>query len=217
VPRIWLARHGLTDWNAAQRFQGQTDIPLNTLGRLQAARLGRRLAGQQLEAIVCSDLRRARETAAAVAEVTQVLSRQAPPILAEPDLREMSFGAWEGLTYAEIESSNPEHLLAWQADLLKNAPPGGESLGRLAERVQAALDRLRAPSQEGDILVVAHGGPLQVLICLALGLSPERYWQFYLSPASLSEISFYPAGAILNRLNDTGHLGGLPKEIDPAA
>jgi 2,3-bisphosphoglycerate-dependent phosphoglycerate mutase len=211
VTRLLLARHGLTDWNASQRFQGQADIPLNATGRLQAARLGRRLAGQQLQAIFCSDLQRARSTAAAVAEVTQALTRQAPLIYPEPDLREMSFGGWEGMTFAEIERSDPERLVAWQADLLRVAPPGGETLQQVVDRVQAALERVLAPAIEGDYLIVAHGGPLQILVCLALGLPPDRYWQFYLSPASLSEISFYPAGAILNRLNDTGHLGGLPK------
>jgi alpha-ribazole phosphatase len=199
MTRLLLVRHGLTDWNAAQRFQGQHDLPVNDIGRRQAAALAERLAGEPLQAVIASDLQRAQATAGAIVD------RQACLITIEPRLREISFGAWEGLTYAEIAAGHPEVLAAWEKNILENAPPGGETLNQLAGRVQAVLDELLLAQDGETILLVAHGGPLQVLICLALGLPPEKYWQFHLSPGSLSEIAIYPQGGILNLLNDTCH------------
>jgi alpha-ribazole phosphatase len=195
MTRLLLVRHGLTDWNAAQRFQGQHDVPLNATGQQQAAALAERLAGEPLQALVASDLQRARATAAAIA------ARHTCPMLFEPRLREISFGAWEGLTYAEIAATHPEVLAAWEKNILENAPPGGETLAQLAGRVQAVLDDLLVAHAGETLLLVAHGGTLQVLICLALGLPPEKYWQFHLLPGSLSEIAIYPQGGILNLLN----------------
>jgi len=198
VIRLFLVRHGLTDWNAAQRFQGQHDVPLNETGQRQAAALAERLAGEPLQAIYASDLQRARATVQAIA------ARHTCPITIEPRLREISFGAWEGLTYAEIAAGDPAVLAAWENNILENAPPGGETLKQLSGRVQAVLDDLYLAHKDEILLLVAHGGTLQVLICLALGLPPEKYWQFHLSPGSLSEIAIYPQGGIINLLNHEG-------------
>jgi alpha-ribazole phosphatase len=197
MTRLFLVRHGLTDWNAAQRFQGQCDIPLNATGLTQAAGLGERLTGEIFQAIYTSDLQRARATAGAIA------AHHPCPLVIEPRLREISFGDWEGLTYTEIGICDPAALAAWEENILENAPPGGETLNQLAGRVQAVLDELLLAHTGETLLLVAHGGPLQVLICLALGLPPEKYWQFHLAPGSLSEIAIYPQGGILNLLNDT--------------
>jgi alpha-ribazole phosphatase len=194
---LLLIRHGQTNWNLEQRFQGQSDIPLNETGRKQAQALAERLAAEQFDAIYSSDLQRAAETANIICE---------SQIHADTRLREVSFGDWEGLTYDEIKAKHPETLAAWEADIFKNAPPNGETLEGLAARVQSMLDELREKHQDQRILIVAHGGVLQTLICLALKLPPTMYWQFHLSTASLSEVAFYPAGAILNSLNDTSHL-----------
>jgi len=200
MTRLLLARHGLTDWNVAHRFQGQHDVPLNAIGRGQVAALAERLAGETIQAIYTSNLQRAQATAAAIA------TRHTCPHIVEPRLSEISFGAWEGLTYAEITARDPVILTAWEQNILENAPPGGETLTQLATRVQALLDDL-VPTHSGQtLLLVSHGGPLQVLICLTLGLPPEKYWQFHLSPCSLSEIAIYPQGGILNLLNDTSYL-----------
>jgi len=194
---LLLIRHGQTDWNRAQRFQGQSDIPLNETGRKQAQALAERLAAEPFDAVYSSDLQRATETAS-------IIRRSG----FQPDtrLREVHFGDWEGLTYDEIKAKHPEPLAAWEADIFKNAPPNGETLEELSVRVQSMLDELREKHEDQNVLVVAHGGVLQTLICLALKLPPTMYWQFHLSTASLSEIAFYPAGAILNSLNDTSHL-----------
>jgi len=198
---LLLIRHGQTNWNLEQRFQGQSDIPLNETGRKQAQALAEQLAAEPFDAVYSSDLQRATETA-------DIIRKSG----FQPDarLREVNFGDWEGLTYDEIKSKHPDTLAAWESDIFKNAPPHGETLEGLAIRVQSMLDELREKHDDQTVLIVAHGGVLQTLICLALKLPPTMYWQFHLSTASLSEVAFYPAGAILNSLNDTSHLPKSP-------
>jgi alpha-ribazole phosphatase len=198
---LLLIRHGQTNWNLEQRFQGQSDIPLNETGRKQANALAERLAAEQFDAVYSSDLQRATQT-------TKIICRSG----FQPDirLREVNFGDWEGLTYDEIKAKHPETLAAWENDIFNNAPSHGETLEGLSVRVQSMLDELCAKHRDQTVLIVAHGGVLQTLICLALKLPPTMYWQFHLSTASLSEVAFYPAGAILNSLNDTSHLPKSP-------
>jgi alpha-ribazole phosphatase len=199
--KLLLIRHGQTNWNLEQRFQGQSDIPLNETGRKQAQALADRLSAEPFDAVYSSDLQRATETAKIIC---------ASQIHSDARLREVNFGDWEGLIYDEIKAKYPEPLAAWEADIFKNAPPHGETLEGLAVRVQSMLDELRKKNDDQNILIVAHGGVLQTLICIALKLPPTMYWQFHLSTASLSEVAFYPAGAILNSLNDTSHLPKSP-------
>lgn len=201
--RLILVRHGATAWNAEERYQGQADVPLGEIGRRQAVALGRRLARKEIDAIYASDLQRAWETA------TVIAARHDLPVCSEPRLREIDFGAWEGLTYGEIRQRTPQALAAWEADPQSVTPPGGESLGQVAARVQAVLDDVARTHRGQTVLLVAHGGSLQVLLCLALGLVPQARWQFRLSAASLSELCLYEDGAVLTRLNDSCHLAAV--------
>jgi alpha-ribazole phosphatase len=206
--RLLLARHGRTAWNSDGRFQGQLDIPLDEVGQAQAAALAHRLAQERPQAIYASDLSRAWQTARwiqnAIAEASQPDST--PPLVLEPRLREMHFGEWQGLTYAEIQTCQPAALAAWEADWLKNSPPGGETLTQLIERVQAIYQEILAAHPDGTALLVGHGGALQSLLCMALGLPPERFWQLQLDNTGLADLRIYPQGAILNLFNDTCHL-----------
>lgn len=198
--RLILVRHGETAWNAEKRYQGQTDVPLNETGQQQAAALGQRLAEEEIHAIYASDLQRAWETATVVAEPHGL------PAHSEPRLREIDFGVWDGLTHAEIEQRYPQALAAWRANPLSVAPPEGENMGQVATRVRAALEDIASAHQEQTVLLAAHGGTLQVLLCLTLGLAPRARWQFRTSVASLSELRLYEDGAVLTRLNDSSHL-----------
>lgn len=206
--RLILARHGQTAWNASRRFQGQTDVPLDEEGLAQAAALAKRLAGDpvHVSAIYTTDLQRAHQTAQVIAKALMAAGHPRCPLVVEPRLREMHFGDWQGKTYAEIHHSTPQALAQWEADLARFAPPNGESMGIFSARVGEAMEEIRAAHPDGSVLVVAHGGPLQVMICLALGLPPQNFWQFQLSNAGLAELHFYTAGAILNLFNDTSHL-----------
>ncbi|MFM8319362.1 MAG: histidine phosphatase family protein [Chloroflexota bacterium] len=227
--RLLLVRHGQTDWNVEGRIMGQLDIPLNALGVRQAAAAARAIAqrliqeaGAMAQAIArpldgapdgrpelqlfTSDLGRARATAAAIhADLLEGQPGLPAPAL-EPRLREMNFGEWEGLTYAEMKARDPERVAAWETDMLHIAPPGGETLTQFAARVEDFYQEIVRKRIPGTALVVAHGGPLSVLVVQALGLPPERYWQFNLSNTGMVELNLYPVGAILNRFNDTAHL-----------
>ena len=208
--RLLLVRHAATAWTAQGRFQGQTDVHLSSPGQRQAARLAQRLARETIHVLYASDLQRAWETAQAIA------TPHALRVQSEPRLREMAFGRWEGLTYAEIQQRDAPHLAAWERDPLHIAPPGGETLLQVAERVRAAYTNVVAADQDKTVGLVAHGGPLQVLLCCALNLPPQAYWQFAMAPASLSELCVYAQGAILTCLNDTHHLHALTEEESPA-
>ncbi len=201
MTQLILTRHGETDWNVAQRFQGQSDVPLNARGRQQAKQLAARLSNEDLNAIYASDLSRAWETAKAIA------AQHDCPLIAEPRLREGDFGEWEGCTFPELEKTDPELVKAWMEDIGHFTPPGGETLHEVAARIAAAYaDIAQKHTQDETTLIVAHGGSLQMLIRHLLELPVDKFWQFHLSHCSISKIAVYPEGAIINLFNDTCHL-----------
>jgi alpha-ribazole phosphatase len=200
MTRLLLIRHGSTEWNAEGRYQGQTNTPLNDDGREQASRLAERLRSEDIDALYTSDLQRARQTAEMIV-VHHGLKPQP-----EPRLREISFGAWEGKTFEEIQEHNPESLADWYDDPLHGSPPRGETLQHVIERTGAAYDAIVEQHAEETVAVVAHGGTLRALLCLAIGVDPAIQWTFQFDLASLSELSTYDEGAILHTLNNTVHL-----------
>jgi alpha-ribazole phosphatase len=203
MPHLILVRHGETAWNAQRRYQGIADIPLSELGQAQAAALAECLTGERIDMIHASDLQRACHTAETIA------TRHGLPVCTDPRLREIAFGRWEGLTYAEIEARYPTELGRWVMDPASCPPPGGEALDRLQVRVASWLGELAQGHSHQAVLVVAHGGSLQMLLCLALGLSPAARWRFRVDPASISALDLYAEGAILSLLNDRHHLEGV--------
>ena len=204
--RLLLVRHGETDWNRLRRHQGQSDIPLNARGRQQIEVAAECLAGVQIDAVYASDLKRAWDTAQAIAAQHDGL-----PLLKEPRLREMHFGDWEGLTYEEIYQRDPTAAESWNQSLMDAGPPKGENLPQFAARIQEMLTDIIAMHPDETVLLVAHGGTLMVLLCLLLSHPIENYWQFRLAKASLSEVEVYPEGAIIIRLNEACHLESLAR------
>lgn len=197
--RLILVRHGETPWTREGRFQGAEDTGLTPEGVAQAERLAKRLAREAIDAAYASDLKRAVETA------RRIMAGQGS-VRIDPRFRELDFGAWEGLTYSEVQARYPLALARWEADPMTRAPHGGESLGELFKRLQGALDEIKERHWGQTVLIVAHGGSLQVLLCLAFGLTPQARWQFNVSPASLSELFLYEDRAVLTLFNDTCHL-----------
>ncbi len=197
---LYLVRHGETDWNVACRYQGQSDIPLNRAGIQQARKIAGRLSKEKINAVYSSDLNRARETAEQIAKPHKL------KVTSDARLRELSFGDWEGLTYPEIQAKAPDELALWQSDSTQYAPPRGETLSQLTARVLSAFNELQALHGEQTVVIISHGGPLQILLCHALGVSFQRHWQFSISKTALSVLSWYTDGAILELFNDTSHL-----------
>jgi alpha-ribazole phosphatase len=198
--RLLLVRHGETMWNADRRYQGQMDVPLSDVGRQQAVAIARRLMPESIDVIYASDLTRAYETAQIIAAPHRLGAQP------EPRLREMSFGEWEGLPYAQMAKRFPDQVAWWNADRLTHAPPGGETLAQLAARVQAVLDDATRAHTDQTVLMVSHMSPLKMMICLLLGKSPRDIWQFGMDNTALSEFVAYDLGLRLNLLNDTRHL-----------
>jgi len=167
--RLVFWRHGRTTWNAEQRFQGQTDIPLDDTGLAQAARAAKVLARLKPSLIVSSDLSRARATAQQLADLTEVAVHD------DPDLRETFAGEWEGLTRPELEERFGSELAQWAAGA-DVRPGGGETRVEVAARVVAAVERGLARVGEGETLVVAtHGGSARAGIGALLELPPEHW------------------------------------------
>jgi len=202
--KVVLVRHGITEWNAQRRFQGQTDVALSALGKLQARAVGRRLRGDSFAACIASDLRRARETAEAIlAEMAQP-----PPLRLEPELREMHFGAWEGLTFDEIAERWPEETANFRRQGLW-APPDGETWAAFDARVRRSFDRHCSASANGDaLLYVVHGGVIHALLRRLMrfggGAAPIR-----IDPAGVTEMELDGESAWVRLLNDRCHLDEL--------
>lgn len=199
--RLLVARHGATQHNLDGRFTGQFDAPLSALGERQAEALAARLVGQRFDAIISSDLLRARQTAEYIA------ARCGQEVTLDPDLREISMGAWEGRSVAEIRRDEGALLAEIEADTTGAISyPHGESAAQLRARVLGALNRCLARHPQGDVLWVTHGGVISALLLHALGLSNERRWQFARGNTSLFEFEYLPAMVKILRANDTSHL-----------
>jgi probable phosphoglycerate mutase len=167
VPIVFI-RHGETDWNRELRFQGQRDIPMNDVGRRQALRNGRAVAGilrSDSWRLVTSPLGRAVETMRLVLHAAGEHDRK---FEIDPVLREANYGSWEGLTLLEIGEKFPEAARRREADKWGYVPPNGESYGMLSDRVARWLATLHGPT-----FVVAHGGVLRALLYLLAGLPPH--------------------------------------------
>ena len=195
-----LLRHGQTLMSVERRYAGRSDVPLTETGVQQAAAAAKRLASAGIGAIVSSPLQRTVRTAEEVAAVTGV------PVMTDDGFRETDFGAWEGLTFAEVRERWPSELTAWLADP-EVAPPGGESFVQVSERVTAALHRVLAERERQTVLIVSHVTPIKTLVAAALLAPPAALFRMHLDVAALCEIDWYPDGpAVLRSYNDTAHL-----------
>jgi probable phosphoglycerate mutase len=167
--RIVLWRHGQTAWNLEGRLQGQTDVPLDEIGREQAQTAARLLAALEPSVIVSSDLSRAVETARALAKLVRL------DVVLDEGLRETFVGTWQGLTDAEIRERFPEEYAAWRKDHYHQRRGGGEIEAEVAARAAAAIERaLKLVPDRGTLVVVTHGGTARVTIARLLEL-PEQF------------------------------------------
>jgi 2,3-bisphosphoglycerate-dependent phosphoglycerate mutase len=200
ITRITAIRHGETAWNVDTRIQGQLDISLNEKGRWQATQAGTALAGERIDAIVSSDLSRAYETALAVAKPHGISVQK------DIGLRERGFGLFQGKTFLEIEAQHPEEALKWRKRVPDFAPEGGESLTIFRERVAQCLRRLAAQNPGKHLVIVSHGGVMDILYREATGLdlSAPRSWQ--LGNASINRVLWNGEHLSLVGWSDTSHL-----------
>jgi 2,3-bisphosphoglycerate-dependent phosphoglycerate mutase len=181
---IFVVRHGETDWNLAQRFQGHTDIPLNAKGERQAELLAARLADEPIEAIYTSDLKRAHATAEASAQ------RHGLQLRIEPGLRERNFGVFEGHTFSEIAARFPDEHRRWSSREPDFSVDGGESLLQVSTRIAAVLDSVAGRHAEGCILLVTHGGALDIIYRRVLGIDLHQPREWPTPNAAVNHLRF---------------------------
>jgi broad specificity phosphatase PhoE len=225
VLTLVLTRHGFTPRSDPEQHLGQRiDIELSSAGQAQAVALAVRLEHVRFERIFTSPLVRARETASIIAK----RSPGKPPIEADPRLREMDYGHWEGLTYPQIDARDRLERQRWEADPAKTKCPGGESGNDVAARVKSFLsdllathaahtaDAANAGDVERPVLVVAHSSLNRILVCVALGIEIREFrLRLQQSQANLTALRFEhgsgPGDARLILLNDLAHLRRPPK------
>lgn len=203
---ILAIRHGETAWNKDARIQGQLDIPLNDTGLWQAERTADALRGEPIAAVYASDLLRAAQTAQAIADAQQLTLRRMP------ELRERHFGDCQGCRWTDLEVERPDITDAWRRRVPDFAPPGGESLLDLRARVENAFHSLGERHAGEQIVVVAHGGVLDIVYRLAakIDLQSPRTWQ--LSNAGVNRVLWTPEGLNLIGWGDVSHLDGAIRE-----
>ncbi len=206
--RLCLVRHGETAWNAERRLQGHLDVPLNEAGRLQAEAAACSLAAQTFAAAYSSDLCRARETAIAAARALAL------DLTIEPELRERHYGDFQGLTYDEARERFPteyDRFHARNADFAFTG--GGESLTAFAARIRRVLSRIASAHPGQQVLVVTHGGVLDIAHRLTSGRSLEAKRDFTIPNAALNWIEFDGAAWRLVAWADEAHLQSARDEL----
>ncbi|MDR0764373.1 MAG: histidine phosphatase family protein [Synergistaceae bacterium] len=202
--RIFFVRHGQTDWNRTLRYQGSTDMALNENGRSQARKAGLRLSRVIPCRVFSSPMLRAYGTAEAITEAGAADA----PIETMDDLREISFGEWEGLTYPEIIERHASDYRAWTETPFSSSPTGGESFESVRTRSARAAEAVKSACAPGAaILVVAHGIVLRALLSsLADAGDSSLIWRAHLDNCSVSALDLSRGGPSLAFLNDTNHL-----------
>jgi len=216
--RLILVRHGEVEGSQVGRLLGRTDVPLSDVGRRQAAACREALGDLTGAKVVCSPLERARETAEIIlsgrlGEAGGARADGGPAesgragLEIDPDLREFDFGAWEGMSYAEVEKADPEGARSWHEFADGFAFPGGESLVDFGERIDRAAAGL-AGADADEVVCVAHGGVIRALICRFLGLPLRDYLLFEIATGSVTTLRIWGVRGVLTGLWRPDPAGG---------
>jgi len=206
MTELILIRHGETDWNRELRFQGQIDVPLNAIGFEQARRVAEHLAGESVQHLVCSDLLRTRQTAEAPSRQLTLTAA------ADPGLREQAFGVVEGMRADEIQQQFPQAWARWSEFDADYAFDGGESTRIFHARVMAALRRLAQERQGQRLVVVTHGGVLDMVYRSAMGLALCGPRQSVIPNGGISRVLLRESRVEILRWAETQHLAGMPAQ-----
>lgn len=202
---LYIIRHGETDFNRDGRFQGQTDVPMNQLGRRQSEAVAARLAAVPLDVVYSSDLARAQECARIIAGPRTVVL--------DPRLREAHVGRVAGLTQAQIAVREPDYAAAFARDPDATPFPGGESALDVCRRAMEAFRTIVERYPDGRVAVVTHGALIKMVIADVLALPlPERHRTVF-ENCGLSVVEWGPQRRRIKSLNDTGHLAEAPSEV----
>lgn len=201
MTEIIIIRHGETEWNKTGRFQGHSDVPLSEEGRAQAEALGKNLVVDHVDAIYASDLTRAMETAAPLAE------RFGLPVIPDPQLRELNFGAWEGRNFNDVNAENPDAMKNFYNDPEQANIPDSENFTNFQRRVAGRVREIAAQERGKRIVIVSHGASIRILLANLLSMPIRSIWHLSQLNTAVNKIRFEDDGfAIVTLMNDTSHL-----------
>jgi len=204
MAKIFLVRHGETDWNKQEIFRGTIDVPLNDVGLKQADLLGQALKKTKMSVIYTSELSRAYQTASAIAEYQNV------KLIKEQGFNDMCFGLWEGKTLDMVKKDYPELYNLWKTKPHKAEFPSGENLDMVKKRVKLSLNKIIKNHFEDNVVISSHRVITKVLLCYVLGLSNSHFWQIKQDNCCLNIIEYsIKDGFTVNLINDTCHLKEL--------
>ncbi|QNH54089.1 histidine phosphatase family protein [Selenomonas timonae] len=201
MTEIIIIRHGETEWNKTGRFQGHSDVPLSAEGRTQAAALGKNLIVDHVDAIYASDLTRAMETAAPLA------ARFGLPVISDPQLRELNFGAWEGRNFNDVNAENPNAMKNFYTDPEQADIPESEPFPEFQRRVAGRVREIVAHERGKRVVIVSHGASIRILLADLLSMPIRSIWHLSQLNTAVNKIRFEDDGfAVVTLMNDTSHL-----------
>lgn len=202
MKKLFLVRHGESEWNKLKKVQGQKDIPLTEKGIEQAKLIGKRLINEGIEKIYTSDLKRAYDTASIIGKMLNI------EVIPSKELREINFGIWEGLTSDIIKSKfSKEHEL-WLKNPEMLKVEGAESILDLQLRAMNEINKIISDENIDNVLIVSHSATLKTIILGLLNMDIGYFKNITLNNVSLSIIEFRQYNRVLTLLNDTNHLKG---------
>jgi alpha-ribazole phosphatase len=202
---IILVRHGQTAWNASEVFRGRIDIELDETGLKQAELLGEYLSQRKLEAIYSSPLKRAVQTAEAITRHHRLAVEIAP------DLNDMDFGEWQGLSLQDVRSRFSESFEMWTSEPHRVRIPSGESLDDVRQRALTLVNQI-ADKHEGTVVLVSHRVVNKVLISALLGLDASHFWDIRLDTCGMTTFEFTDGRFVLTEHNNTSFLESLKQK-----
>ena len=201
MTEIIIIRHGETEWNKTGRFQGHSDVPLSAEGRTQAEALGKNLIVDHVDAIYASDLTRAMETAAPLA------ARFGLPVISDPQLRELNFGAWEGRNFNDVNAENPNAMKNFYTDPEQADIPESELFPEFQRRVAGRVREIVAHERGKRVVIVSHGASIRILLADLLSMPIRSIWHLSQLNTAVNKIRFEDDGfAVVTLMNDTSHL-----------
>ena len=201
MTEIIIIRHGETEWNKTGRFQGHSDVPLSAEGRAQAAALGKNLVVDHVDAIYASDLTRAMETAAPLAQ------RFGLEVISDPLLRELNFGSWEGRNFNDVNAENPDVMKTFYNDPERVNIPDSEPFPEFQRRVAGRVREIVAQERGKRIVIVSHGASIRILFADILSMPIRSIWHVSQLNTAVNKVRFEDDGfAVVTLMNDTSHL-----------
>lgn len=200
MKRLYLLRHGETEWNIKRITQGSTDIKLTSRGLNQAQSAANRLVNEEIDYIYASNLSRAYETARIIGETLGI------NVETDKGIREMNFGGWQGLSVEDLKSRYPKEHIVWRSEPHKWSLEGAETLLQVQERTLETVNSLRKKHPNKNVLLVSHGAAIKALLLGILDIDLSNYHKLASSNTGLSIVDYKRDYPVVSLLNDTCHL-----------